>query len=91
MWCRFSLPGSKSLRVGAYYKPDEGNNESLQELLYSLEMVSMNTLDLVVTNNETRVVRSTVVPGISDHDCPVVEFVLDPVHKKQKPREISLS
>lgn len=40
MWCRFSLPGSKSLQVGAYYRPGDGDNESLQELSKSLEMFS---------------------------------------------------
>ena len=32
----------------------------------------------------------SVIPGISDHDCPVVELDLTLVRYKQKPREIPL-
>ena len=51
---------------------------------------NQNILDLVITNNPNSVKNVSVIPGISDHDCPVVELDLTPVRYKQKPREIPL-
>ena len=48
-----------------------------------------NTLDLFFTTNPTLVERSTVVPGISDHDgIPVIINSCKPRVIKQKPRKI---
>ena len=49
-----------------------------------------NTLELVITNNPTKVVQAKVIPGISDHDCPLVEFSISPKRQTQKPRNIPL-
>ena len=51
---------------------------------------NQNILDLVITNNPNSIKNVSVIPGISDHDCPVVELDLTPVRYKQKPREIPL-
>ena len=51
---------------------------------------NQNILDLVITNNPNSVKNVSVIPGISDHDIPVVELDLTPVRYKQKPREIPL-
>ena len=47
-----------------------------------------NILDLVCTNKPEAVIRYRVVPGISDHDCPLVEFDLNPVRRRSSPRKI---
>ena len=51
---------------------------------------NQNILDLVITNNPNSVKNVSVIPGISDYDCPVVELDLTPVRYKQKPRQIPL-
>ena len=48
-----------------------------------------NTLDLFFTTNPTLVERSTIVPGISDHDgIPLIITSCKPRVIKQKPRKI---
>ncbi len=49
-----------------------------------------NTLDLVCTSAPSKVNRVEVIPGISDHDCPLVEVDVSPVRRRQKPRDILL-
>jgi hypothetical protein len=50
-----------------------------------------NTLDLYFTTNSTLIEKSTVVPGISDHDgIPVVIINCKPKTIKQKPHKIFL-
>lgn len=49
-----------------------------------------NTLDLMLTNVPDRVIRTRVLPGISDHEIPVVDFSLTPLNKYQVPRKIHL-
>ena len=47
-----------------------------------------NTLDLLITSNPTLITKNTVVPGVSDHDCPVIEVQLKPLRHRQRPRNI---
>ncbi len=37
LWCKINITGSKSLHIGAYYRPHEGDQDSLVELGNSLE------------------------------------------------------
>ena len=50
-----------------------------------------NTLDLFITNNESRILKLKTIPGISDHDGMVyVEADISPVSFSQKPRKLHL-
>ena len=49
-----------------------------------------NTLDLVITNQPTTIRDVSIVPGVSDHDCPFITLDLKPVRHKQTPRKIPL-
>ena len=140
LWCSLKLASSKTLFIGAYYRPHEGDAESLAELQLSLSRLNMqhlvllagdfnfpgwkwsthevqncnypalhhqfgdmlddsgltqlveeptrnnNTLDLVLTNNPTLVSEVSVISGISDHDCPVINLKSRVSQRKKKPR-----
>ena len=49
-----------------------------------------NTLDLMITNIASRIVRTSVIAGISDHDIPLVDLSLILLKKYQVPRMIKL-
>ena len=49
-----------------------------------------NTLDLLVTNIPSMILRTEVIPGVSDHDIVYSEIDINPVRNKQKPRQIPL-
>ena len=50
-----------------------------------------NTLDLFITNNESRILKLKTIPGISDHDGIVyVEADISPITFNQKPRKLHL-
>ena len=49
-----------------------------------------NTLDLILTNNPSLVSNTTVVNGISDHDCCLADIMTLPDRNTQKPRIIPL-
>ncbi|MEW8547734.1 MAG: endonuclease/exonuclease/phosphatase family protein, partial [Candidatus Thiodiazotropha sp.] len=49
-----------------------------------------NILDLIITNQPSKVLRVDVIPGISDHDAVFTELDMRPVRYKQKPRQIPL-
>ena len=51
---------------------------------------SKNTLDLILTNLPSRILRTDVIPGISDHDTVHTELDMRPATKFQKPRKIIL-
>ncbi len=146
LWCKLNLIGSKTLHIGAYYRPHESDEESLKELDVSLQrlggknenailagdfnfpswdwkaktlkpncshpllhyrlgnmfddygMVQMveeptrerNTLDLFATTSPCKVNNVKIIPGISDHQCPVIEVDVSPIRRRQKPRNIRL-
>ena len=48
------------------------------------------TLTMMFTNRPASVISSVVVPGISDHLCPVVEMDFSPIRVRKKPREVPL-
>ena len=150
MWCKINIQGTKTLHIGAFYRPDVSDTTSLGDLDESLKKIppshaillggdfnlpnfnwedgtlkssryaenheelttimhdhglsqhvteytrkdpvhgTENTLDLIFTNRPTAVISSTVVPGISDHDTPQIEFDIKPVRVIKKPREIPM-
>ena len=47
-----------------------------------------NILDLAISNRPTSVASSVVVPGVSDHDIPVIEMDVRPVRVTKKPRSV---
>ena len=47
-----------------------------------------SVLDLVMSNRPHSVISSKVIPGISDHDAPMIEMDLKPVRVVKKPREV---
>ena len=49
-----------------------------------------NTLDLMITNNPTRVNRTEILPGISDHEIVLCELDISPTTKKPIKRSIHL-
>ena len=48
------------------------------------------TLYLVITNNPSCVKNITVLPGISDHDCPLVELDLKSIRYRQQSWQIPI-
>ena len=49
-----------------------------------------NILDLVLVSNPTVVSNVAIVPGVSDHDCPLVTLDIKPSRQHQKRRKIVL-
>ncbi|XP_011674653.1 uncharacterized protein LOC586335 [Strongylocentrotus purpuratus] len=49
-----------------------------------------NTLDLLLVSNPTVVNEVTVVPGVSDHDCPLVKLNVRPTRRLQMRRKVLL-
>ena len=49
-----------------------------------------NTLDLIATNRPNSVISTKVIPGIADHDAPIVELDIKPVRVTKKPRNVPL-
>ena len=49
-----------------------------------------NTLDLMITNNPTRIIRTEILPGISDHDAVLTELDISPTKVTQPKRDIPL-
>jgi hypothetical protein len=49
-----------------------------------------NVLDLFLTSSHTHISKSSVIPGISDHDIVSVTADLKPNIVKQKPRNVPL-
>ena len=41
-----------------------------------------NTLDLFLVNSPSLIIESDIVPGVSDHDCPVITLSLRPNRRK---------
>ena len=148
LWCKLKITGSKTLHVGAYYRPHEGDEQSLLELEGSLSLLREqdhqhhhiflggdfnfpgwdwsnhtvkhcnhpnlhyqfgdllddrgltqlvekptrldNTLDLAISNNPSSIKDICVIPGVSDHDCPLITLDLKPLRYTQVPRKIPL-
>ena len=138
------MAGSKTIHVAAYYRPHEGDQDSLMELQQSLSRLDKghhmliagdfnfpgwdwknlqvsncnhpalhhqfgdllddqglvqlveeptrrsNILDLFLTNIPGKVSKVSVVTGISDHDCPILQLDMRPTSKRQQPRKVPI-
>ena len=49
-----------------------------------------NTLDLILTNSPSKIIRVDILPGLSDHAIVFVELDMRPIKYQQKPRSIPL-
>ena len=56
--------------------------------MVEMPIMGNNTLDLILTNNPSTTLQVKVVPGISDHDCPLIDLNVRPIRYRQKPRKI---
>ena len=65
------------------------DDHSLVQLILEPTRID-NTLDLICTNKPSSVVQTKVIPGISDHECPIAEFDLRPIRTQQRPRQIPM-
>ena len=92
----FNLPGWnwESLHVEACNYPtlhhffgDIINDHGLSQLVNEPSRRA-NVLDLMLINNPTLIHSTKVVPGISDHDCPIVEVDVRPPRKQQARRKV---
>ena len=146
LWVQLNLAGSRSLLIGAYYKPHELDQKSFEEFNKSLDLVKksnstlcilgdfnlpkidwvtktlkpdcpnidfyskcleafddclleqmvtsptrgQNILDLFFTTNPTLIDKTSVLPGLSDHDIITAEVNVKPKMIKQVPRNIFL-
>ena len=146
LWVQLHLAGSRSVLIGAYYKPQELDQQSFDEFSKSLVLVrksnsticllgdfnlpkidwetktlkpdcpnfafyrecleafedclleqmvtsptrGQNILDLFLTTNPTLVDKTSVLPGLSDHDIVMAEVNVRPQKLKQVPRNIYL-
>ena len=151
LWTKINIVGSKTLHLGAFYRPDVSDNTSLSELDVSLARIptnhcvllggdfnlpdfdwssgslktgrkfpehhnellkifgnfgltqhitdvtrsdpvhgTQNTLDLIASNRPNSVLSATVIPGIADHDAPIVELDMKPVRVIKKPRNVPM-
>ena len=52
LWCCVNLTGTKALHVGAYYRPHEGDEESLQQLTASLERLGNRKNQTVILGGD---------------------------------------
>ena len=69
---------------------DLANDHNLQQIVTDPTRQS-NILDLFFTNNPTLVEKSTILPGISDHDgIPMLVINTSPKISKSKPRRVYL-
>ena len=63
------------------------NDHSLTQLVKE-PIRQANNLDLMLISNPTLVNSVKVVPGISDHKCPVADIDMLPPHKYQPKRKV---
>ena len=68
----------------------EAFNDCLLEQMVTSPTRGQNILDLFLTSNPTLIDKTTVLPGLSDHDIVKVELNAKPKITKQVPRDILL-
>ncbi len=95
----FNLPGcdwkSRTLKPSTKHPR---NHYRLADILDDNGMVQVieeptrnkNRLDLLITNIPSKILRTDIIPGISDHDAVYAEIDIKPVRHKQNPRKIPL-
>ena len=97
----FNLPGldwrSLSLKPNCPYPQvhreflELTNTYELKQLVEDpTRFCPSNTLDLMLTNIPLRANKTTIIPGISDHDIPLVELQLKSHHIYQERRRIPI-
>ena len=59
-------------------------------LLDDSGLIQLDTLDLTLSNNPSSTMNISVLPGVSGHDCHLINIYLEPIRYKQKPTEIPL-
>lgn len=91
----FNLPGwdwkTKTIKPSCQHPR---NHYQLSEILDDNGLTQLvedptrnqNTQDLLITNNPTKITRTDVIPGISDHDAVYTEIDIRPVKHYQTPR-----
>ena len=72
-----------------YYFSDILDDHGLTQLVQEPPR-NKNTLDLLITNYPSKIVRIDVTPGISDHDVVYAEMNINSAINTQKPRKISI-
>ena len=95
----FNLPGwdwkEKTLKPGTshaglhYRFGDILDDNGLQQLVEEPTR-GTNTLDLIITNHPSKIIRIETMPGVSDHDMVFAEINCSPISNKQKRRQIPL-
>ena len=95
----FDLPGldweSRTLKPNTKHPI---NHDRLADILDDNGMVQVteeptinnNTLDILITNIPSTILRTDIIPCISDHDAVYAEIDFKPVRHKQTPRKIAL-
>ncbi len=51
VWCNLNMTGSKTLHIGAYYKPHEKDKKSLEELEMSLSHIGNNNESILLAGD----------------------------------------
>jgi hypothetical protein len=86
----FNLPKfnwtNKSVKPGAQYaRTQQMFIDTLDDLglsqIVEVPTRGINTLDLVITNHPSKIIRAETLPGISDHDIVFVAFDMIPMKK----------
>ena len=92
----FNLPGwdwsNKVLKENAQYVDIYTRFAEIFDENYLVQIVNEptrmdNTLDLVLTNNDTLVKRVDIIPGISDHDAVFTKVDISPRKNRQRPHQ----
>ena len=66
------------------------NDHGLQQLVREPTRED-NTLDLYLTNCPQLIPRTEVIPGLSDHNIPYCEFIINTTKKKQAQYEVPVN
>ena len=81
-------PSCQHVKLREDFKALRNENGLVQEVKEPTR--DANTLDLIATNIHERVIKTEVVPGISDHGCVLTEISMRISRRKQAPHKIWL-
>ena len=76
--------------MGVHYKFIDSLDDNGLVQMVEQPTRNQNTLDLIITNLPSKVIRTDTIPGISDHDAVYTELDMSPVTYRQLPRKIPL-
>ena len=65
-------------------------HHQFDDLLDDSGLIQLDTLDLTLSNNPSSIMNVSVLPGVSGHDCPLINIYPEPIRYKQEPTEIPL-